>query len=149
MMRTRLAGMIASLVGLLCLVVLLCLEAPAQSRERRSHQAPAGASKHQYAPRIIGRANSFIANGRIVALRGQRLGVETADGARLEFQLTEQTTLMEANELVSIATMDDIALRPGDLRLADEVEVVAERAGNRLLAHIVTRTAHGQPVARR
>ena len=149
MRRTRLAGMIASLVGLLCLVVLLCMEAPAQSRVHRSHQAAAGASKREYAPRIIGRANSFIVNGRIVALRGQRLGVETANGSRLEFQLNEQTTLLEANELVSIATMDDIALRPTDLRLADEVEVIAERAGNQLLAHIVTRTAHGQPVARR
>ena len=158
MTRTRLAGMIASLAGLLCLVVLLCMAVPAQSRAtrqpkastHRSRQATAAhAAKREFAPRIIGRANSFIVNGRIVALRGQRLGIETAGGARREFELSEQTTLLEANELVSIATMDEIALRPADLRLADEVEVVAERAGNRLLAHIVTRTAQGQPVARR
>ncbi len=141
MKRTRLAGMIASLAGLLSLVVLLCLSAPAQSRAHHSHR--------EYAPRIIGRANSFIVSGRIVALRGQRLVIETTSGTRLEFQLSERTTLMEAGELVSIATMDDIALRLADLRLADEVEVVAERAGQRLLAHIVTRTAQGLPVARR
>ena len=111
MTRTRLAGMTASLAGLLCLVVLLCMAVPAQSRAtsqpkastHRSRQATAAhAAKREFAPRIIGRANSFIVNGRIVALRGQRLGIETAGGARLEFELSEQTTLLEANELVSI-----------------------------------------------
>ena len=45
--------------------------------------------------------------------------------------------------------MDDITLRPADLRLGDEVEVVAERAGDRTFARILTRTASNQPVARR
>src|SRR5437763_6554514 len=101
MTRTRLAGMIASLAGLLCLVVLLCMAVPAQSRAtsqpkasaHRSRQATAAhAAKREFVPRIIGRANSFIVNGRIVALRGQRLGIEMAGGARLEFELSEQTT---------------------------------------------------------
>src|SRR5947209_1774929 len=158
MKRTAVAGIIASLAALLCIVVLLCMAVPAQSRvasqERgsapRNRQANGSRDlKREFAPRIIGRANTFIVRGLIVALRGSRLSLETASGARLEFQLDEQTTLLEANELVSIATMDDITLRPADLRLADEVEVVAEREGRRRLARIVTRTASGQPVAQR
>ena len=149
MKKTPVAGMIASLAVLLSVVVLLCMTVPAQSRGRVAGQGKGAAHGGQFAPRVIGRANSFIVNGRVVALRGQRLGIETARGARMEFQLDEQTTLLEANTLVSIATMDDITLRPADLRLADEVEVVAEHAGGRALARIVTRTAAGQPVARR
>jgi hypothetical protein len=151
MKRTRVAGIIASFVVLLSAVALLCMAVPAQNRSARDkHQSAAARNlKGEFAPRIIGRANSFIVNGRVVVLRGSRLGVETARGTRLEFEMDEQTTLLEANTLVSIATMDDITLRPADLRLADEVEVVAERVGHRLLARIVTRTAAGQPVARR
>lgn len=160
MRRPRVIGMITALAALLSFVVMLCMAAPAQNRSHAAgqgkgyaptrHQPTAARSlKGEFAPRIIGRANSFIVRGRIIALRGQWLGIETASGERLEFQLSEQTTLIEGNELVSIATMDDIALRLADLRLADEVEVVAERAGPRKLAHIVTRTAQGQPVAQR
>ncbi|HKP10698.1 MAG TPA: hypothetical protein VJZ91_01260 [Blastocatellia bacterium] len=159
MKRSRIAGLVASLAALLCIVVLICAAVPAQSHSRdagqergaRSIRRPSDSHgpRREFAPRIIGRANSFIVNGHIVALRGQRLSLETAEGTRLDFQLDEQTTLLTSSEVVSIATMDDITLRPADLRLDDEVEVVAERAGGRAFARIVTRTASGQPVARR
>ena len=160
MKRTGVAGIIASLAVLLCMAVLLCVAVPAQSQNRVAGQGKCNARsihqsasshnlKREFAPRVIGRANSFIINGHIVALRGQQLSIETTRGERLDFQMDEQTTLLESSELISIATMDDITLRPADLRLADEVEVVAERAGSRSLARIVTRTASGQPVARR
>jgi hypothetical protein len=154
MKKNHVAGIIASLVVLLCITVPAHSQNPAAGQEKGSAhriQQPNHSRnlKRESVPHIVGRANSFIVNGRIVALRGQQLRVETARGERLDFQMDEQTTLLESNELVSIATMDDITLRPADLRLADEVEVVAERVGNRSLAHIVSRTASGQPVARR
>ena len=157
MKSSGMAGVVV-LIAVLCMGLLLCVTVPAQSHNSLAGQSkdharrqPVGSpsSKREFAPHVIGRANSFIVNGRIVALRGQRLSVETARGERLDFQLDEQTTLLDSSELVSIATMDDITLRPADLRLADEVEVVAERMGNRRLARIVTRTAPAQPVARR
>src|ERR1700754_1699784 len=136
MKTIKVAGIITTLA------VLMCITVPAYSQQRvkgldkgnaRSVQQP-GSSHHfkrGFAPQVIGRASSFIITGRLVALRGQRLSLETADGARRDFQ------------------MGDITLRPADLRLADEVEVVAERVGSRCLARIVTRTASGQRVARR
>ncbi|MFL6216932.1 MAG: hypothetical protein ACJ74J_23820 [Blastocatellia bacterium] len=160
MNRSRVARLIASLAAPLCLVVMLCAAVPAQNRSRNdgrvkgvahSIRRPTNAQspKREFAPRVIGRANSFIIRGHITALNGQRLSLETAAGARVDLQLDAQTTLLDSSELVSIATMDDITLRPADLRLADEVEVVAERAGERTFARILTRTASGQPVARR
>jgi hypothetical protein len=160
MNRSRLAGLIASLAALLSLVVMLCATVPAQSRSHNdgrsknvahSIRRPTNTQtpRREYAPRIIGRANSFIIRGHITALNGQRLSLQTSAGARFDLQLDAQTTLMDSGELVSIATMDDITLRPADLRLGDEVEIVAERAGDRTLARILTRTASGQPVARR
>jgi hypothetical protein len=154
MKRTGVVGLIVSLA------VLLSIPASAHSQNRvsgsqkntlRGNRQPLStpSSKREFAPQIIGRANSFIITGRIVARRGPQLSVETTGGARLDFQVDGQTTLLESNELVSIATMDDITLRLADLRVSDEVEVVAEREGSRRLARIVTRTASGQPVARR
>ena len=133
------------------LAVLIGIAVPAHSQNRAKGQPPARshALKREFTPQVIGRPNSFITTGHIVALRGRRLGVERADGARLDFQVDEQTTLMDSSELISIATMSDITLRLADLRLADEVEVVAERVGSRSFARIVTRTTSGQPVARR
>src|ERR1700754_601926 len=148
MKTIKVAGIITTLA------VLMCITVPAYSQQRvkgldkgnaRSVQQP-GSSHHfkrGFAPQVIGRASSFIITGRLVAMRGQRLSLETADGARRDFQMDEQTTLLESGELISIATMGDITLRPADLRLADEVEVVAERVGSRCLARIVTRTASG------
>jgi len=160
MNRGRGAGLIASLAALLCLVVMLCAAVPAQDRSRNDSRVKSGAGgirrptnaqapKREYTPRVIGRADSFIIRGRVTALHGQRLSLETTAGARLDLQLDAQTTLMDSSELVSIATMDDITLRPADLRLGDEVEVVAERMGDRTFARILTRTASNQPVARR
>ena len=157
MKSSGMAGIIV-LIAVLCMGALLCMAVPAQSLNAAAGQTkpharrqPVGSPtlKHEFVPHVIARADSFIINGHIVALHGQRLSVETARGERLDFQLDGQTTLLDSSELVSIATMDDITLRPSDLRLADEVEVVAERAGNRRFARIVTRTASGQPVARR
>jgi hypothetical protein len=156
MKSSGVAGIIVSL-AVVCMAVLLCIAVPAQSRnaghqtKEHARRQPVGSPnlKREFAPRVIGRADSFIINGHIVALRGQRLSIETARGERLDFQMDEQTTLLDSSELVSIATMDDITLRPADLRLADEIEVVAERDGNRRLARIITRTASAQPVARR
>jgi hypothetical protein len=136
-------------------LALLSVAGLAQSPRRSATQEPndtAGvhtAIKRDVAPRVVDRANSFIVTGHIVSLRGQKLSVENARGARVEFQLDKEVTVLESNELVSIATMDDISLKPSDLRPADEVEVVAERvAPNRYVAHIVTRTAAGPAMAR-
>ena len=154
MKRTVVAGIITGLALALCIVVPAHgqnrVDRPEKNSPRSSHGSiHSPAPRREFAPRIIGRAHSFIVSGRLVALRGQRFSLETARGARLDFQIDEQTMLLESSELVSIATLDDITLRPSDLRLGDEVEVVAERAGSRALARIVTRTAAGQPVARR
>ena len=149
MNRTGVAGIIASLAALLLIAALLCVAVPAQSQHRVQPSPGSPHRQREFTPRVMGQANSFIVNGRIIAWRGQRLSIETARGERWDFQLDEQTTLLESSELVSIATMGDIALRPTDLRFADEVEVVAERVGNRRLARIVTRTASAQPVAQR
>jgi hypothetical protein len=141
---------------------MLCTAVPAQNRSRNDSRPkyvaqgirrPTNAQnpRREFAPRVIGHANSFIIRGHITALNGQRLRLETAAGKRLDLQLDAQTTLLDSGELVSIATMDDITLRPADLRLADEVEVVAERVGDRAFARIVTRTervAHHAGVAR-
>src|SRR5215475_1819062 len=126
MNRNGVAGIIASLVALLFVAALLCAAVPAQSQKRvvsqeknnlHSVQQSPGSPrlKREFAPRVIGRSNSFIIQGHIIAWRGQRLSIETARGERWDFQLDEQTTLLESSELVSIATMDDIALRPADL----------------------------------
>ncbi|MEN3333683.1 MAG: hypothetical protein V7641_3048 [Blastocatellia bacterium] len=160
MKRNGVAWILAMFAVLSCIAMLLCIAVPAQNQNRIAGQergngrslhlsASSRNLKREFVPRVIGRANSSIINGHIVALRGQQLSIETASGERLNFQMDEQTTLLESNELVSIATLDDITLRPADLRLADEVEVVAERVGNRRLARIVTRTASGPPLARR
>lgn len=154
MKRTGIRGIVV------LLAVLIGIAVPAHSQNRAKGQeranlrsAPPPARSHnlkrEFAPQVIGRANSFITTGRIVALGGRRLGVERADGTHLDFQVDEQTTLLDSSELVSIATMGDITLRLADLRLADEIEVIAERSGGRSLARIVTRTTSGQPVARR
>jgi len=157
MKESRVARLFASLAALLC-VVLLCAAVPAQSLSRNDGHDGSGrirrptsshSPRREFTPRVIGRSNSFIVNGHIVALRGQRLSLETAAGARIDVQLDEQTTLFDSSEVISIATMDEITLRPADLRLADELEIVAERAGGRTFARIITRTASDQSVARR
>lgn len=134
---------------------LLSVAALAQSPRRSTTQEPNStpgvqqAIKREAAPRTLNHANSFIVTGHIVSLRGQKLSLETARGAHVDFQLDKEVTLLESNELISIATMDDISLKPSDLRPADEVEVVAERvAANRYVAHIITRTAAGPAMAR-
>ena len=102
----------------------------------RAHGAP-----RQYTPRVIGRTDSEIVDGRIVAQRAGYLVIETGRGARVEFQVNDQTTLLGSSGLVSIATMADLTLRFSDLRPGDKVEIVCDRGRDRKLARIVTRLA--------
>jgi hypothetical protein len=58
---------------------------------------------------------------------------------RYDLRTDDQTTVLDSGELVSIATMGDIALSVSDLRVSDWVEVVTERAGRSQAARIITR----------
>ncbi|HKP87690.1 MAG TPA: hypothetical protein VJZ26_16435, partial [Blastocatellia bacterium] len=94
--------------------------------------------------------NSMIVEGRIADIRGDRITIKSSRGLRYDFRIDGQTTALGSGELVSIATMGDIALSVSDLRVNDWVEVVAERAGRSPAARIITRIkASGAIVASR
>jgi hypothetical protein len=125
---------------LIALLYVLVIYVPAQDRK----------AARSYSPRIISRSDSFIVEGRVVAMRNDAVVIRTARGSRLGFVIDDETTLFESSELVSIATMADISLSITDLALADRVEVVAERREGRSLARIITRIASRRnQVARR
>jgi hypothetical protein len=110
-------------------------------------QPPANSS---YAPRVIGNSSSFIVEGRITSLGDNVITIKTSRGARYDFMLDDQTTVLNSGELVSIATMADITLSVSDLRVSDSVEAVIERAGQQKVARIITRIASsGAQVAKR
>lgn len=117
---------------------------------RQSERTALKSGNRTYAPRIEGRSFSFVIEGRITDLEDNVITIKTARGARYDFRLDEQTTVLDSGELVSIATMADISLSAADLRLSDTVEVVAERAGRQEVARIITRIASsGAQVAKR
>jgi hypothetical protein len=135
---------IAALIALLSFMVIYV---PAQDRRAAAGKARAHRS---YSPRIIGRSDSFIVEGRVVAVRSGGVVIKTTKGARLGFAVDDETALLESTEVVSIATMADISLSLTDLRPADRVEVVAERRQGESVARIITRiTAGREQVANR
>jgi hypothetical protein len=117
---------------------------------RAGKQASAQTATRTYSPRITGRSNSMIVEGRITEIRDDFISIKTARGTRYDFRIDDQTTTLNSDELISIATMSDITLNASDLRTADLIEVVAERAGRRATARIITRIAsQGDHIASR
>jgi hypothetical protein len=108
---------------------------------RQSEHAGPRAENNSYAPRIKAHSSDFVIEGRITSLEHNVITIKTSRGARYDFGLDDQTTVLNSGELVSIATMADIALSASDLRVSDTVEVIIERAGRREVARIITRIA--------
>jgi len=131
MSRIKIVRVLA-LLATLALTLSFAVQAQSNSR--------AGATR-TYTPRITGRSNSMIVEGRISEIRDGLISIKTARGARYDFRIDDQTTTLNSDELISIATMSDITLNASDLRTADLVEIVAERAGRRATARIITRIA--------
>jgi len=106
---------------------------------RQPEPAHARANSRTYAPRIKGRSSSFIIEGRITGLEDNLIVIKTKRGERYSFELDDQTSVLGSDELVSIATMADIALSASELHVSDRVEIVTERVGRREVARIITR----------
>ena len=136
------------LASLAALAVILSPAVQAQDRAINSR-----AAKHTSAPaepRIIGRSNVMIVEGRITEIRNDLVRIKTARGTRYDFRIDDQTTMLSSDELISIATMSDITLSVSDLRPSDRVEIVAERAARQAVARIITRIASsGEHIASR
>ena len=117
---------------------------------RQSEPAQASAKIRTYAPRVKGRSSSFVIEGFIARLEDNIIIIKTTRGERYDFGLDDQTSVIRSDELVSIATMADIALSTSDLHVSDRVEIVTERVGRREVARIITRLASsGAQVAKR
>ena len=139
---------------LLLASVVIAPSASGQGREDHgSKRAGARAGGRLYTPRVLGYSATSILEGRIVSIDAGRAVIKTEDGARHRLLIDEATSIFESGEMVSIATMADITLKPSDLKPSDFVEIIVERAspgrvspGN--FARIITRIARGQ-VAKR
>jgi hypothetical protein len=134
MKRIKLARMLALLAAL-----ALTLSSAVQAQDKVINNR--AAKTRTYSPRITGRSNSMIVEGRITEIRDDLVSIKTARGTRYDFRIDDQTTMLNSDELISIATMSDITLSVSDLRTADRVEIVAERCGRQALARILTRIA--------
>jgi hypothetical protein len=106
---------------------------------RQSEPVQASAKIRTYAPRIKGRSASFVIEGLISKIEDNLIIIKTERGERYNFKLDDQTSVIRSDELVSIATMADIALSISDLHVSDRVEIVTERLGKREVARIITR----------
>jgi hypothetical protein len=126
----------------------LATQSGAQSDARSYASGRSHARKLSYAPRVIGRSNSRVVEGRILDIRNNRIVIQSSQGSQYDFLIDDHTTVLDSGELVSIATMDDIGLSVSDLRVADHVEIVTERAGNRVAARIITRISSGAVASR-
>lgn len=146
LMKQKLNSSVALLIAVLAVLVV---SAPAQNRKATS-KGGAQKATPAYSPRIVGRSDSFIIEGAVVAIKSGAVTIKTARGARLSFVIDEETTLIESNDEVSIATMADISFSSAHLRASDCVEIVAERAEGMPVARIITRIrASRDQVARR
>ncbi|HXG94710.1 MAG TPA: hypothetical protein VNN73_20375 [Blastocatellia bacterium] len=127
------------------LIIALASVASGQRPQSNAARRPAKSSKHTetrlYSPRIRSYALSFIVEGRVEAITARSITIKTARGIQYRFEIDDNTSILESGELVSFATMADVALTPSDLRLMDSVEIVVERANHRNIARIITRTA--------
>jgi hypothetical protein len=148
----------------LAVIIMLAVSAIAQqphknidshgkNSERAIRQSgPAGqrADRRGYTPLIKGRSFNSVIEGRITGLGNDLITIKTSRGARHDLVLDDQTTVLNSGELVSIATLADIALSASDLRVSDTVEIVTERVGQQQVARIITRIASsGAQVAKR
>jgi hypothetical protein len=118
------------------ILILLIISASGLAQARNKSKLPARA----FTPRVRAYSDSAIINGRISSIETGRLIIKTTQGPRVSLEIDDNTTMLEAGELVSFASMGDIALSVGDLRISDSVEIVVERAGSRQMARIITRT---------
>ena len=140
MKRTIIIGMIASLVALV-FVAPPVIQAQDKTGSARAKQSGARGQTRAYAPRVIGRSNISIVEGRIAEIRNDRISIKSSRGLRQDFNIDDQTTVLDSGEIISIATMSDIALSISDLRVSDWVEIVSERASRSPAARIITRIA--------
>ncbi|HKS41566.1 MAG TPA: hypothetical protein VJX74_13210 [Blastocatellia bacterium] len=126
-------------IKLVCVLALLIITSSAVQAQDRAINSRA--AKHNYSPRITGRSNSMIVEGRITEIRDDLVSIKTARGIRYDFRIDDQTTTLNSDELISIATMSEITLSVSDLRITDLIEIVAERTGRQAAARIITRIA--------
>ncbi|HST23055.1 MAG TPA: hypothetical protein VLR90_18170 [Blastocatellia bacterium] len=122
----------------LVLALLVITSSAVQAQDRAINNR---AATHTYSPRITGRSNSMIVEGRITEIHDDLVSIKTARGTRYDFRIDDQTTTLNSDELISIATMSEITLSVSDLRIADRIEIVAERTGRQAAARIITRIA--------
>jgi hypothetical protein len=141
MRRIKLVRVLALLAALAAIASFAVQAQDRANNSRASKQAGARTATRTYAPRVTGRSNCMIIEGRITEIRDNLVTVKTARGAHYDFRIDDQTTTLNSDELISIATMGDITLSASDLRTADRVEVVAERTGRQAIARIITRIA--------
>ena len=133
---------VLALLATLALTLSSAVQAQnAAINSRARKQASAQTAARTYSPRITGRSNSMIVEGRITEIRDDLVSIKTARGTRYDFSIDYQTTMLNSDELISIATMSDITLSASDFRAADRVEIVAERTGRQATARIITRIA--------
>src|ERR1044072_6249178 len=128
MNRIRIIVVAASLAAFFVVLEPVNRAQDKSNSHRPAKQASAQMAARTYAPRVIGRSNSTVVAGRITEIQADRISIKSARGARYDFRIDDQTTTFDSGEVVSIATMDDIALSAADLRVADWVEIVTERA---------------------
>ena len=130
--------------ALLVILLIISASALAQARNKFSGRT------RTYTPEVRAYSDSAIIEGRISSIEAGRLIVKTARGPRVHLEMDDNTTILESGELVSFAAMGEIALGVADLRIADQVEIIVERAGTRQIARIITRTQGADaPVAKR
>ena len=133
----------AGVIVMLLTVLVTCVPpAPAQELKGQSRTNPTAnktPGRQTFAPRVLGRSESFIVEGLITAATPGAIRIKTATGQRATFELDDQTTVLETGELVSISTLAEIELAASDLQIFDRVEIVFEREGRRRLARIITR----------
>lgn len=131
-------------------VIAVSITPVIEAQNNMSRRSAAQEYSKQYSPRLIGRSNSAVIEGRITNIQSNRISVKSSRGSRYDFKIEDQTTVFDSPELVSIATMSDIALSVSDLRVMDLVEIVTEGAGRSQTARIITRiSASGATVASR
>ena len=130
--------------ALLLILLIISASALAQARNKSNGRT------RTYTPQVRAYSDSAIFEGRLSSIEAGHLIIKTAQGPRVRLEMDDNTAILESGELVSFAAMAEIALSVADLRIADSVEIIVERAGNRQIARIITRTQGADaPVAKR
>jgi hypothetical protein len=117
--------------GLILIIIAFAISAmPAHAQE-----------KIETAPLILKHSESYIVRGRLIAISGGRINMQTERRGRITLEIDDRTDVYEDGGPISIATMDEVKLSPGALRAGNIVEIVVERDGDRQVARIITRLA--------